>query len=93
MTSRNLVRRLEDLEARLMPTSGPDELIEVQFVGPGREVVNTLVIKLRSVQPPKVGRWCFRPPSGFPNSGRVDIPLTQQTPTCRLAGWRIIPGP
>jgi len=26
-------------------------------------------------------------------SGLVDIPLTQQAPTCRLGAWKIIPAP
>ncbi len=40
----NLSQRLKRLEARVKPTDEPEEFV-IEFVGPGKEVVRTLVIR------------------------------------------------
>ena len=43
MSSRNLTRRLEQLESRLMPTNDAP-IIRIDFVSTQREVVRSLVV-------------------------------------------------
>ena len=60
MTSKNLSRRLEELEGRETPISVPDRVIEIKFVAPGGEVVDTRVIKFAQSIRPKGGAWRSR---------------------------------
>jgi hypothetical protein len=46
MTSRTLVRRLEQLEAFVLPTDPPEQYVRVHSVSPEGKLVRTLVVKI-----------------------------------------------
>ena len=54
--SRTLVRRLEQLEAVVLPTDPPLEYMRIHSISSNGEVVNTRLIKLNQVRPAKVPR-------------------------------------
>ena len=61
MTNRNLARRLERLEARLLPTN-EEQILIVRFISRSGEVADTKELKVSTDQRPikRNGRWSRR---------------------------------
>jgi hypothetical protein len=61
MISRNLVRRLEDLETRLRPAVGEPKTLTIRFVDPDGTVMDHMDIQLTLAAPtshgPRARRW------------------------------------
>ena len=54
MINRTLARRLEQLEAFVLPTDPPQQYIRLHSISPDGEGVDTRVLKVGEVQPPTV---------------------------------------